>query len=237
MALDFDQLQSDVMSWYEHGDQQAATHAVRAMEPAVRAMAKGQQGSWGEQQVEDTTAHVLRQLLDADRRPLQRPKKSFSGLFWRAAKNAVLSEGRKLSSRKTLSDALAAESAGQRPMSQLPGAASSWQDPAHRLSTCDGFASVERALLGLAPKRTLALLAELAGDYGPDAFVRAREAAAGALGREDLEVRAALDRARSGIAAAKAKAALGPEASVNAFQQSLSRARTDLRRTLAEEAL
>ncbi len=209
------------------------------MQPAVLVFVRRKHGSWGEQQIEDTTNDVLGQLMDPIRRRLADVRDSFSGLFWTVTRRLITSIGRKLGSQKALGEAVDEDAtrAAHDGAFHVPGTASAPPGVQRRMHAQADLAAIDRALRAMRPKRVLALLSELAADLGPELFAEARRAAATALSRPDDDVLAALRRVRPGDPQSKAEAALGPGAKVNTFQQNLSRARADLRRALAESAL
>ena len=232
--IDFDALQTDVLLWYDTGDQAAATRAYRALEPLARSIARRQQASWGADTVADTVQIALTHALDREARRLDRTKTSFKGLCQTVIARKALSAGRKLGvgkkQKETLKHAAEGTSPGQPPFAAAGTNAQPSAD--RRLVANEELGWVGRALMDITQNRALSLIAELAPDEGPDVYPRPRAHAAERQGRDDATVRGLLAIATHQVPQTKADAALGPGKTVNTFQQNLSRARKDLRKRM-----
>lgn len=250
MGIDFQRLESELDAWYRRRDQRAAAAAYQRMYPAVRSTVRKAYAvefrkrrlrvSWAQpEDIEEDTQLVLAHLMAPGKGLLANAQRSFSGLFWTAAKHRARDAAEHRAVRVQTAPPVAHE--GQRdddepdePTASVPAAAPT---PERRAAGRERIRWLETQLLRLKPQQCLAVLAD-AVDYGidPDDFASARRTAAAALGRDDAQLLAALARARSGDPQAKADVVLGPGGKINSAQKHLSRARKALKALLEEES-
>ena len=234
-TIDFEALGRDLASWYEHGDELAARRVWRDIGGPVQAMVRRAQGNWGGEQVQDTVQEVLKHILDPDKQRLANPREGLDKVFWTVVCNKIRSEGRKLGSRRKL----------QKKLDEEPGSASvlAPSAPAHRRPDEELIMRSELCwtrdhLPELTPSRSMAVIAFSAAAWVGSLlyFREPRDLAADGQGRAPEEVDASYAAIDEEVTQTIATAALGPEGTVNAYQQNLSRGRRDLRRMREEAA-